>query len=69
MEAFMFRHMLVPAILILTLGGIAGAQTAPPALPGRLLKSFGAGMFVFPHGIFVDQRGNVWVHRRRWKRR
>ena len=28
---------------------------------GNLLKSFGAGMFVFPHGIFVDKDGNVWV--------
>jgi sugar lactone lactonase YvrE len=37
----------------------------PPILrfdmSGRLLKAFGAGMFVFPHGIFVDQDGNVWV--------
>jgi hypothetical protein len=30
-------------------------------LSGRLLKAFGAGMFVFPHGIFVDQESNVWV--------
>jgi sugar lactone lactonase YvrE len=28
---------------------------------GRLVKSFGAGMLVFPHGIFVDRDGNVWV--------
>ena len=28
---------------------------------GRLLTSFGAGMFVFPHGITVDKDGNVWV--------
>jgi sugar lactone lactonase YvrE len=28
---------------------------------GRLVKSFGQGMFVFPHGIHVDQAGNVWV--------
>src|SRR5260370_15436355 len=27
---------------------------------GRLKTSFGAGMFVFPHGIHVDGRGNVW---------
>jgi sugar lactone lactonase YvrE len=37
----------------------------PPILhfdmSGRLLKAFGAGMFVFPHGIFVDKEGNVWV--------
>jgi hypothetical protein len=28
---------------------------------GKLLTSFGSGMFVFPHGIFVDQQDNVWV--------
>jgi sugar lactone lactonase YvrE len=28
---------------------------------GRLVKSFGAGMLVFPHGLFVDKEGNVWV--------
>jgi len=28
---------------------------------GKLMKSFGAGMFVFPHGISVDRDGNVWV--------
>jgi hypothetical protein len=37
----------------------------PPILhfdmSGRLLKAFGAGMFVFPHGIYVDQESNVWV--------
>jgi sugar lactone lactonase YvrE len=28
---------------------------------GKLLRSFGAGMFVFPHGMHVDRDGNVWV--------
>jgi DNA-binding beta-propeller fold protein YncE len=28
---------------------------------GKLLKTFGAGMFIYPHGIFVDRSGNVWV--------
>ena len=28
---------------------------------GRLVASFGAGMFVFPHGVFVDADDNVWV--------
>jgi DNA-binding beta-propeller fold protein YncE len=28
---------------------------------GKLLKSFGAGLFVFPHKIYVDADGNVWV--------
>jgi DNA-binding beta-propeller fold protein YncE len=42
----------------------AGSDLAPILrfdMSGRLLKAFGAGMFVFPHGIFVDQEGNVWV--------
>jgi sugar lactone lactonase YvrE len=28
---------------------------------GRLLKSFGAGLVLFPHGLHVDRDGNVWV--------
>jgi sugar lactone lactonase YvrE len=28
---------------------------------GKLVKSFGAGMMVFPHGIHVDSAGNIWV--------
>ena len=28
---------------------------------GKLVRSFGGGMFVFPHGIHVDAQGNVWV--------
>jgi sugar lactone lactonase YvrE len=28
---------------------------------GRLLQSFGAGMFIFPHGLGIDNEGNVWV--------
>ena len=28
---------------------------------GKLIKSFGAGMLIFPHGIHVDEDGNVWV--------
>lgn len=28
---------------------------------GKLLKAFGAGVLVTPHGIFVDREGNVWV--------
>src|SRR5947209_7819313 len=28
---------------------------------GNLLKSFGAGMFIFPHKMYVDRDGNVWV--------
>jgi len=42
----------------------AGSMRAPvhkldPA--GRLLKSFGAGLFVFPHKIYQDRGGNIWV--------
>ena len=28
---------------------------------GKLVKSFGAGMIVFAHGIHVDRDGNIWV--------
>jgi hypothetical protein len=28
---------------------------------GKPLKSIGAGMFVFPHGLHVDRDGNIWV--------
>jgi sugar lactone lactonase YvrE len=28
---------------------------------GALVKSFGAGMFIFPHGIQVDRDGNIWI--------
>jgi DNA-binding beta-propeller fold protein YncE len=28
---------------------------------GKLVASFGQGMLIFPHGIFVDREGNVWV--------
>src|SRR5436190_2524844 len=28
---------------------------------GKLLKSWGEGMFVFPHGATVDRDGNLWV--------
>lgn len=37
----------------------------PPILEfdasGKLVKSFGAGMFVQPHGLTVDRDGNIWV--------
>ncbi|MGH9254090.1 MAG: 6-bladed beta-propeller [Vicinamibacterales bacterium] len=28
---------------------------------GKEVRSFGGGMFVWPHGLHVDQDGNVWV--------
>src|SRR5262245_34262133 len=49
-------------------GGNNNGCTDSPLAPilhfdkaGRLLTSFGAGMFNFPHGIAVDRDGNVWV--------
>jgi DNA-binding beta-propeller fold protein YncE len=42
----------------------AGTDVDPILLfdsAGRLLRQFGAGMFVWPHGLFVDPDGNVWV--------
>jgi sugar lactone lactonase YvrE len=37
----------------------------PPILKfdasGKLVKSFGEGMFIFPHGICVDKDGNIWI--------
>ncbi len=42
-----------------------GREDVPPILlfdsSGKLLKSFGEGMLVWPHGIDVDREGNVWV--------
>ena len=28
---------------------------------GNVAESFGGGLFIWPHGIFVDEDGNVWV--------
>jgi DNA-binding beta-propeller fold protein YncE len=28
---------------------------------GNLVRSFGKGLIVWPHGIYVDQDGNLWV--------
>jgi sugar lactone lactonase YvrE len=28
---------------------------------GRLQRSFGGGLFIFPHGMHVDRDGNVWL--------
>jgi DNA-binding beta-propeller fold protein YncE len=28
---------------------------------GKLVKSFGAGLILFPHGLLVDPEGNIWV--------
>src|SRR5215470_11505616 len=40
-------------------------EANPPILEfdpsGRLLKSFGAGLFAYPHGFTVDDDGNLWA--------
>ena len=40
-------------------------ESNPPILEfdpsGKLLKSFGAGLFAYPHGFTVDEQGNVWT--------
>jgi hypothetical protein len=40
-------------------------RSEPPILEfgpsGKLLASFGGGMFAFPHGFTVDAQGNVWA--------
>src|SRR5262249_26820320 len=28
---------------------------------GKLIKSFGAGLMIAPHGIFIDRDDNVWI--------
>ena len=42
----------------------AGSKVAPVMkldAAGNVLASFGADMFVFPHKIYVDARGDIWV--------
>ena len=44
--------------------GCLGTKTNPVHLfdeTGREVRSFGGGMFVWPHGIHVDRDGNIWV--------
>jgi sugar lactone lactonase YvrE len=40
-------------------------RTEPPILEfdpsGKLLTSFGSGMFAFPHGFTIDREGNFWA--------
>jgi sugar lactone lactonase YvrE len=47
-------------------GSNSCAESAlPPILEfdtaGTLRRSFGAGMFVFPHGFDIDGEGNIWM--------
>ena len=45
--------------------GSCAGKTVNPILEfdpsGKLLQSFGGGMFVFPHGLAIDRDSNVWV--------
>jgi hypothetical protein len=40
-------------------------RSEPPILKfdasGKMLKSWGVGAYIFPHGFHVDAHGNVWV--------
>src|SRR5437867_70370 len=46
-------------------GDTCGGSNMAPILKfdpsGKLVNSFGAGLFVFPHGFYVDRNGNVWA--------
>jgi sugar lactone lactonase YvrE len=46
-------------------GNSCAGRSEPPILKfdksGKLLKSWGEGLFVFPHGATVDGQGNLWV--------
>jgi len=47
-----------------TVPGCLGTKANPVHLfdeSGREIRTFGAGMFVWPHSIHVDRDGNVWV--------
>jgi sugar lactone lactonase YvrE len=47
-----------------TAPGCLGTKANPVHLfdeSGKEIRRFGAGMFVWPHGIHVDRDGNVWV--------
>jgi sugar lactone lactonase YvrE len=46
----------------------AGSCDGSPLAPllkfdssGRLVAMFGSGMFVYPHGLFIDADDNIWV--------
>jgi len=44
---------------------VGRGNASPPFLKfspsGQLLKSFGAGLFAYPHGFTVDREGNLWA--------
>ena len=42
--------------------GLGQSLNKAPHLVGeKLLKAFGAGMFHYPHGIFIDRNDHIWV--------
>ena len=45
--------------------GVNRGEANPPILEfdpaGKLLRSFGVGMFAHPHGFTVDTHGNIWA--------
>jgi len=42
-------------------GSDKGAVVLLDMKTGKAIRSIGAGLFVFPHGLHVDRAGNVWV--------
>jgi len=49
--------------------GCLGSKANPIHLfdeSGKEVRSFGGGMFVWPHSVHVDRDGNVWVTDSRW---
>ena len=46
-------------------GNSCAGKMDPPVLKfdpsGILLRAFGEGLILFPHGIYVEKSGNVWV--------
>ena len=40
--------------------GLPAAYQLDPA-SGRVLRSIGAGLFAFPHGLHIDRDGAVWI--------
>ena len=44
---------------------IGRGNANPPVLQfdasGKLLRSFGAGLFAYPHGFTIDAKGNLWA--------
>ena len=44
--------------------GCVGSSLAPIfklRLDGSLVSTFGAGLFAWPHGLWVDRDGNLWI--------